>query len=190
MRLHGWFVDQSAEPDDAARVFALVAVVHWSLVSLLWSVASVSNGWALLAVPSPLPGPRTPFRAVLGILGFGLAVGAVARLYWRSRLRGQPNPLRGLAGGVVIWLTATFLWAFLISGVPQFLGHCTVSERLGRGHSIWFMDGVGSLRAGCQTVRNRGCRSLGGRLSLRTGAFRGSNLNVLDASKVATTCAL
>ena len=125
MRFHTWITNQSSDPDDAASVFALVAIVHWSLVALLWSAAARIHGWSPLQIHSPLPGSTTMLQAVLGIIGFGLAVSAVARFYWRSRLHERPNPFRGLLGGVVIWVAATVVWALLITGIPRFLGRIT-----------------------------------------------------------------
>lgn len=125
MRFYTWITNQSSDPDDTASVFALVAIIHWSLVSLLWSAAARLHGWSSLEIASPLPGATTAFQAVLGIVGFGLAVSAIARLYWRLRLSECPSSFRGLLGGVVIWATASVVWALLISGIPRFLGRVT-----------------------------------------------------------------
>lgn len=83
MRLCVWFADQSSDPGDVALVFALVAPIHWVLVTLFWSAVAKLHGYTPLDIPSPLPEATTAFQALLGIVGFGLAVSAVARLHWR-----------------------------------------------------------------------------------------------------------
>lgn len=125
MRLRVWFANQSSDPDDVALVFALGATIHWGLVTLFWSAVTKLHGYTPLDIPSPLPGATTAFQALLGIVGFGLAVSAVARVHWRVRLDKRPSTSRGLLGGVAIWATATGLWTVLITGIPRFLGRVT-----------------------------------------------------------------
>lgn len=128
MRLREWLVNQSSDPDNVAQVFALVAAIHWGFVVLFWSILSYVGGFSLSKIPSPLPDATTAVKAGFGILGFGVAVSAAARLQWRARLDNRPNPTRGLLGGVIIWATATVLWTVLIRGIPFFLSRVTASS--------------------------------------------------------------